>query len=136
LGERPAPLQVESEGLVRAFLAGPRRLDDVRTNVAAMGEDAHVALSELAAMARGWTTGEAPFRERGPTNAVTIRLIVDLHRTVATWAQWAAGAIEQIEAGDESALALADEVYADIATGPGPGAEDLIAKGQKTCSWT
>jgi hypothetical protein len=103
---------------MRAFLAGPRRLADVRTNVAAIGDDAHVALEQLAAMASEWNARTAPFRERGPTNAVTIRLVVELHRAVAHWAEWAEGAIERIEAGDESALALADEVYADIATGP------------------
>jgi DNA-binding PadR family transcriptional regulator len=121
LGERPAPLQIDSEGLVRAFLAGPGRLADVRANVVAMGDDARAALEQLAAMAGEWSARTAPFRDRGPTNAVTIRLVVELHRAVAGWATWAEGAISRIEAGGESALALADEVYDDIAADPAAG---------------
>jgi DNA-binding PadR family transcriptional regulator len=115
LDERPAPLQLESEGLMRAFLAGPDRVDHVRANVEAMGEDARHVLEQLAGMAREWLAREAPFGERAPTNAVTIRLVADIHRTIIDWAQWARTALDEVEAGGAAALGVADEVYADIA---------------------
>lgn len=81
-----------------------------------MQDDARAALGQLAAMAAAWETGQAPFPERGGTNAVAMRLVTDVHRTVADWANWADGAIDRIERGAEQASRLADEVYADVAT--------------------
>jgi DNA-binding PadR family transcriptional regulator len=119
VGERPTPLQLESEGLLRLFLADPTRLGDFRSGVGAMGDDAALALGQLAAMAAQWETGEAQFRERGPTNAVVMRLVADVHRTVAAWAEWADDAVDQIESGPEPARRLADEVFGEIArSGP------------------
>lgn len=68
------------------------------------------------AMAAQWETAEMPFPDRGPTNAVAMRLVTDLHRTVANWADWADRAIDQIEHGSDTARQLADEVFADVAT--------------------
>jgi hypothetical protein len=80
-----------------------------------MRHDAPAALGQLAAMARQWETGDAPFPDRGPTNAISMRLITDLHRTVARWAAWAGDSIDRIEQGEDSAWRLADEVFSDIA---------------------
>ena len=118
LGQRSTPLQVESEGLLRVFLADRARLGDIRTSVGAMHEDALAALAQLATMARQWQAGEAPFPERGPTNAIAMRLVADLHRTITRWAEWADGAVDRIAEGAGSARGVAAEVYADVATEP------------------
>jgi hypothetical protein len=96
-------------------LAGPRRLGDVRANVEAIGEDARRALDDLATMARQWLSGEAPFRERGPTNAVWCGSSPICTAPSPSGPKWAHASLEQIQAGGESAMALADEVYAGIA---------------------
>lgn len=116
LRQRAAPLQLQSEGLLRIFFADQAGLDEMRASVGAMQEDARAALGQLGAMAAAWETGQAPFPERGGTNAVAMRLVTDVHRTVADWANWADGAIDRIERGAEQASRLADEVYADVAT--------------------
>jgi DNA-binding PadR family transcriptional regulator len=116
LRQRGAPLQVESEGLLRIFFADQAGLDEMRASVVVMREDARTALAQLAEMAAAWETNEAPFPERGGTNAVAMRLVADVHRTVARWADWADGAMDRIERGPDSAIGLADEVYADVAT--------------------
>jgi hypothetical protein len=80
-----------------------------------MQDDARTALGQLAAMTSQWGTSDAAFPERGPTNAISMRLITDLHRTIARWAEWAGGSIDRIEQGEDSAMRLADEVFSDIA---------------------
>jgi DNA-binding PadR family transcriptional regulator len=116
LSQQPTPLQIESEGVLRIFFADQSGLAAMRASVHAMHEDARAALAQLAAMAQQWETAQMPFPERGPTNAVAMRLVGDLHRTVANWADWADGAIDQIERGPDSARQLANEVFADVAT--------------------
>jgi hypothetical protein len=67
-------------------------------------------------MAAQWESGEAQFPKRGPTNAIPMLLVTDLHRTIAVWADWADAALDRIDASEESARQLADEVYGDVAT--------------------
>lgn len=120
LREPSAPLLFESEGLMKTFFADQAGLDVMRGQVTAMGNEARAALDRLAEMARQWTDGTAPFRDRGPTNAVSMRLVTELNRTVAEWAEWAQGAIKQIERGAAPARRLAENVFADIGRGSEP----------------
>jgi PadR family transcriptional regulator AphA len=123
LKQRAVPLQVESDGLLRVFLTDHTQLGDIRASVTVMHDDARAALGRLAVMAAQWEIREMPFPERGPTNAIAMRLVTDLHRTIARWAEWADRAIDQIEHGQEPALQLADEVFADIATDAAPATD-------------
>jgi len=115
LVERGAPLQVESEGLMKLFFSERAGTEAMRAGVEAMRADARSALRELGAQAAQWESGERPFRERWPTNAVSMNLVAELQRTVLDWADWAGEALDRIDTGPESAGALADEFYRGLA---------------------
>jgi DNA-binding PadR family transcriptional regulator len=116
LAQRGAPLGVESEALLRLFFSDQLGGDAMRAHVQSLREDAEASLAQLGAMAAQWEAGDVAFPDRDATNAVTMRLVTELHRTVARWADWAGGAVAQIERGAAPARRLAEKVYADIAT--------------------
>ncbi len=115
LGTRGAPVQLESEALMKLFFAERDGTQMMRSSVEVMRADARTALEQLGSMAAQWESGQAPFPERGPTNAIPMRLVADLHRTIVQWADWADAALDRIAVSGESARQLADEVHFDVA---------------------
>ena len=115
LREEPAPPVLETEVLLRAFFADSGRKEDLLASLEAARRQAAAALDELATMAGGTFTGEAPFPERAPMNALGMRLVADFHRLVEEWATWAAGEVATWEHADgrdwEGGLA----VFGDVA---------------------
>lgn len=110
-----APAQLESEALLKLFFAERDGIQVMRDSVETMREDARAALGQLGSMAAQWEAGQVPFPKRGPTNAIPMRLVTDLHRTIAEGTDWADAALDRIAAGEEPARQLADEVYVDVA---------------------
>ena len=115
LGRRGAPAQLESEALLKLFFAEREGIQVMRDSGEMMREDARAALGQLGSMAAQWEAGQVPFPKRAPTIAIPMRLVTDLHRTIAEWTDWADAALDRIAVGEESARQLADEVYLDVA---------------------
>ena len=115
LREEPAPPVLETEVLLRAFFADSGRKEDLLASLEAARRQAAAALDELAPMASGTFTGDAPFPERTSMNALGMRFVADFHRLVEEWATWAAGEVATWEHADgrdwEGGLA----VFGDVA---------------------
>ena len=88
------PPTVEMEAMIRLFFADAGSADAMAATLAAMREQAVVAVTELAAMAEQFATGNDEFPERRATNALTMELFVRLHETIMDWTEWADEEVE------------------------------------------
>ncbi|MGI8626614.1 MAG: hypothetical protein ACR2J5_08595 [Geodermatophilaceae bacterium] len=88
----------------------------MRASVEVMRADARAALGRRAQWRRSESQGRRRSRSGARRNAIPMLLVTDLHRTIAVWADWADAALDRIDASEESARQLADEVYGDVAT--------------------
>lgn len=95
-----APPQLESEGAIKLFFADQDGTEHLRATVEQLAEQANDALDQLATLAAGTLT----FPDRMRTNVLSMRLVSDVHQALADWADWAAGAVDVLEAGEESAV--------------------------------
>src|SRR5206468_2796499 len=82
------------------FFADQDGTEHLRGTVEQLAEQADDALDQLATLAAGTLT----FPERMRTNVLSMRLVSDVHQALADWADWAAGAVDVLEAGDVAAL--------------------------------
>lgn len=89
LGEPPAPMTLEFEGMVKVFFADGGTLDQLRATLTSVAETAEARLVELQAKAEQNLSGDAPFPERLHINSLGLRFHLDHERAVATWARWA-----------------------------------------------
>lgn len=95
-----APTQIQSEALLKLFLAGREDASRMRAAVAELGEDAARVLAEFATMA----SGTSQFPERMPTNVVSMRLMAEMYAAMLRWAQWADEALGVLEHGSQDAV--------------------------------
>ncbi|HET6877553.1 MAG TPA: hypothetical protein VFH38_08500 [Jatrophihabitans sp.] len=95
-----APTQIQSEALLKLFLAGRDDAARMRVTVAELGQDAERVLGEFAAMA----SGASQFPERMPTNVVSMRLMAEMYAALRRWSQWAADAVDVLEHGSAEAV--------------------------------
>lgn len=100
LGEPSAPTQLESEGAIKLFFADQGDTEHLRATVDLLAEQAGEALDQLATMA----ASASAFPDRMRTNVLSMRLVSDVHQALADWADWAAGAVDVLDAGDPSAV--------------------------------
>jgi DNA-binding PadR family transcriptional regulator len=100
LSEPPAPPVIEFEGMVKVFFADIGGLDQLRTTVARMEDDAARQLAELSAIAEAGSV----FLHRSHISALTLALSLEMQRGVLTWARWAGEQVAQwhstTDAGD------------------------------------
>jgi DNA-binding PadR family transcriptional regulator len=89
LGRPSAPKKLESEALVRVFFAEAGGLEDLRTTLAQFAADARDRIDELHGLLAAADEPDYPFGDRAHVNALAIRFQLDLHRTMADWAEWA-----------------------------------------------
>lgn len=115
LRTEPAPPVLEAEVLVRAFFADAGRRADLRAALAAAREQAVDTQHELATMAQAWLDGEAPFPERAPVGALTMRFVADFHRLLESWAEWADAEVATWEHADGREWSGAAAVFSDVA---------------------
>lgn len=121
------PARLESEGALKVFFADQSGLDDARATITGIRAAALDALDRLAAMAQGNLDGESPFPERGPTNVLSMRLVAEVQRTLADWADWAESAVEVLERGNAAAVQRQTRAaFADIARGADPPASGRV----------
>ncbi|MCU1361822.1 MAG: PadR family transcriptional regulator [Ilumatobacteraceae bacterium] len=104
LGEPSGPTQIESEAALKTFFADQSTLDDMRATVAGMRDQAAASLATLSDMSGRALAGEAPFPERRDITALSLRLIVDMHRAIHDWTNWVGGQIDVLESGDRAAI--------------------------------
>lgn len=103
--EGRAPL-FELEQIIRVFFAEAGTIEQLRTTLARIQQQAEEAQQELADIVRAM---DGPFDgERMNVNALSIKLIADLHRTTASWAKWARESTEDWESPREQWAGAAD----------------------------
>ena len=90
LTQPSAPKKLESEALVRVFFAEAGGLEDLRRTLTQFGEDARHRVDELHGLIAAADEPGYPYHDRAHVNALAIRFQLDLHRTMAEWADWAA----------------------------------------------
>lgn len=116
----PAPMFVEAEAVLRTFFADSGTLADVRASLEAARAQAIEAQRELATLADTWLDGAAPFPERGSLGALSMRFVVDFHRLVEGWADWALAETATWDDGRGAGWAGRDDVFRDVAGGARP----------------
>jgi DNA-binding PadR family transcriptional regulator len=115
LRTEPAPPILEAEVLVRGFFADNGRAEDLLGALRAARDDAVAAQQDLAALARTWVDGEAPFPERAAMGALTMRFVADFHRLLEQWTDWAAAEVATWDHADGRDWAGTGAVFTEIA---------------------
>jgi PadR family transcriptional regulator AphA len=91
LDEPPAPRTSEFEGMLKVFFADAGDLDQLRTTLDRIEEDAVRRIEALGAMAGA----EPTFPERAHISALGLPLQLEHERSVLTWARWARAQVDQ-----------------------------------------
>jgi DNA-binding PadR family transcriptional regulator len=98
-GEGKPPV-FELEEVIRVFFADQGDLGQLRATLERIETQTADAQRALAAIVRD-AGDDAVYGDRGAVNALAIRLVADLHRTTAAWAQWAQGEVAAWESTKE-----------------------------------
>lgn len=120
LGEPPAPLQIQFEGLLKTFFAEHGTKEQLLTTLRRIREDQEERLAQGLAVGQEYrATGGGPFPERLHVIALTVRFLLDLSMTVHAWAAWAEREVERWRdvtrpARAADAIAILDRVERDI----------------------
>jgi len=121
LASECAPTQISSEAALKVFLSDQTTPAVLSATVRGVRESAEASLSRLAAMAGEHVAGRGKFPERAVANALSMKLITDLQKTLRAWGEWAESAAAQLQAGGpEAGAQLADAVFREIAASGGP----------------
>ena len=91
LSEPPAPPVTEFEGMVKIFFADIGGLDQLRTTIERIEQEAARQVAELSVIA---AAGSA-FAHRSHISAVTLALSLEMQTGVLTWARWAQEQVSQ-----------------------------------------
>jgi PadR family transcriptional regulator, regulatory protein AphA len=89
LDDPPAPPSLEFEGLVKVFFADGGTLEQLRTTLTSIGEQADARVAELEAKVEQNAEDDVPFPERRPINQIALQFQLDHERLMGTWARWA-----------------------------------------------
>lgn len=87
LGEEGPSIAIEVEDLVRVFFADQDNIDQLHAAVARIAANASADRGRLASVAADMD--ETAIGGRAGINALSIRLVSDIHAAVENWAQWA-----------------------------------------------
>ncbi len=85
------PPVFEVESLLRVFFAECGSADQLRTTIDRIARQAEADRLALQHTAETRSTDDPMVARREPVNALSIRLVLDLHRAIEDWAAWAAG---------------------------------------------
>lgn len=89
LGEDSVPLTIESEALLRVFLAQHGSIDDLRRAIRSIRDEAIDTEREVAAMVRAYETDGGPFPDRLHVTALMGKLLHSHREAMIGWADWA-----------------------------------------------
>lgn len=107
----PDGVLIEAEELIRVFFAGHGDADQLRTTLHRIGQQAASDRVQLAQVAADMD--QRALSDRANINALSIRLISDIHTAVESWADWA---IEQTVTWKsiQEPWSGAEQVFADV----------------------
>lgn len=88
--EGPPPT-FDVEQLIRVFYGEQGTVDQLRRNIDRIGDQAATARRQLAEVVAG--IEESGIARRSAVNALSVRLVTDLNRTIEDWADWARTAV-------------------------------------------
>ena len=90
LGDEPRSRpSFEVEQLVRVFFGDQGSAAQLLAAIERAGDQAREALAELGAIVAAAEPDDQVLRERDATSAVGLRLVLDLHRAIVDWSEWA-----------------------------------------------
>ena len=89
LGQKPEPLSLEFEAMVKVFFADGGTIDQLRETLVSVEDTARTRISELRSMIDAARTPSYEFAGRWPINALGLRFELDHEAQVARWAAWA-----------------------------------------------
>jgi PadR family transcriptional regulator AphA len=120
LSEPPAPPATEFEGLLKVFFADVGGLDQLRTTLGRIEQEAQERVAALAAMAAEGTS----FPQRAHISALSMPLHLEVEKSVLTWARWARDQVDRwgatADPGDWDAAAVHARIVRE--------AEELIGR--------
>ncbi len=91
LDDPPAPRTLEFEGLIKVFFAGAGTMEQLRTTLGRIRDEADERLATLSSMA----SQPALFPERAHLNALCLPFQLEQERAAAAWARWALAQVAQ-----------------------------------------
>lgn len=95
LGEEPGtPFTVEFEQLVRVFFGDQGSPAQLQASIERAGAQARAARSELGDIVAAAAADDTAIRSRDAVSALGLRLVIDLHTTIAEWSDWAAAVVD------------------------------------------
>lgn len=112
---RSAP-SFELEQLVRVFFADQGSTGQLLGAVRNAGAQAEEALADLGTIVAAAEQDDAVLRDRDAINAIGLRLVLDLHQTIARWAAWAEDAVGEWDDTRQPRWDAYREVFAEAAT--------------------
>ncbi len=95
LAEPGAGPTIEFEALLKVAFADNGSLGALRTNLAAIREDAERELESVADRMRDYDETGGPYPDRLPVIALPARFFLELHTAIWRWAVWAEAATEE-----------------------------------------
>ena len=100
LDEPSAPRTSEFEAMVRVFFADAGTIDQLRTTLGRIGEEATERIDRLGELTVALADGPR-FPERLHLNALTVRLQLEQELSVRRWAEWAGEQVASWPAADD-----------------------------------
>jgi DNA-binding PadR family transcriptional regulator len=79
----------ESEAVLKAFFAENGTLDDLRTAIGSIRDDAAAAIEHFQHIADLYENGEGEYPNRFALSALVVRLLGEQHSASVRWADWA-----------------------------------------------
>ena len=118
LDTEPRPPTLEFEGMVRVLFAEQGTIEQLRTTLAGIAEQAEQARAEYAGWATYMVDDGGDFPTRMHTNALAMRFMVDHFTHIVEWARWALEVTGEWADATTPARDWADEagaIYRDVA---------------------
>ncbi|NNE12190.1 MAG: PadR family transcriptional regulator [Ilumatobacter sp.] len=95
LAEPGAMPSIEFEALLKVAFADNGSIEALRTNLAAIREEAERELETVAERLREYAETGGPYPERLPVISLAMRWYIELHSAIERWAEWAEAATDE-----------------------------------------
>jgi PadR family transcriptional regulator AphA len=114
LGDEPtAAPTFEIEQLVRVFFGDQGSADQLLAAIERAGAQARESLADLGSIVAAAEPDDRALRERDATSAIGLRLVLDLHRAIAGWSDWASAIVEEWDDTRHPGWTGYDDVFAE-----------------------
>lgn len=110
--QESTPTQISSQAALKVFLSDQAPAEVLRATTDGVGRAARASLEQLGSMAGEYTDGTARFADRALPNALAMKLIADIQRSLRDWSTWVARTTADLDHEDrEARRAVALDIF-------------------------